>query len=605
MSAQHIHVSVAWPYANGDLHIGHLAGVYLPADIFARYHRLRGNHVLMVSGSDSHGTPITVEADRRGISPRQVFEHYHRRFLQTQQKIGISYDLFTHTDTANHHQVAQDIFTLLLQRGYLYRETQTLLYSESEKRFLPDRYVEGTCYICDYPSARGDQCDHCGNLLDAVKLINPHSRSNPQDRLIRRQAEHYFLALDKFADPILQYLNANHDRWRPNVSKFSQNFVKEGLRGRPITRDIDWGISVPLEGWDEKRLYVWFEAVMGYFTASIEWAKHIGRPAEWKKWWYNPDAKIYNFIGKDNIPFHTIIWQAELFGIDGIYNEDDPDYDGVRLQLPYDVPANEFMNIEGQQFSKSRNWAVWLPDLLERYQADAVRFYVARTFPERQDSDFSWDGFLARVNNELLAAWGNLVNRMLGFAWKRFDGAVPRYDELSAADKEIIAKTEAGFEDVGHLLDAVRLKEALESTLALAREVNVWLDRREPWKKIKVDADDAARSVYTALRCIDSLKILFAPFTPFSSQQVHEMLGYEGQLFGELKIESIQEAKGERLALVYDGSRAIGRWMPSQLVPGQALPPPAPLFVKLDPGIVAEERQHLGQPRVEKPIAAG
>ena len=605
MSAQYIHVSVAWPYANGDLHIGHLAGVYLPADVFARYHRLRGNHVLMVSGSDSHGTPITVEADQRGISPRQVFEHYHRRFLQTQQKIGISYDLFTHTDTENHHQVAQDIFTLLLQRGYLYRETQTLLYSESEKRFLPDRYVEGACYICDYPSARGDQCDHCGSLLEAVKLINPHSRNNPQDKLIRRQAEHYFLALDKFADLILQYLNANHDRWRPNVSKFSQNFVKEGLRGRPITRDIDWGISVPLEGWDEKRLYVWFEAVMGYFTASIEWAKRIGKPAEWKKWWYNPDAKIYNFIGKDNIPFHTIIWQAELFGIDGIYNEGDPDYDGVRLQLPYDVPANEFMNIEGRQFSKSRNWAVWLPDLLERYQADAVRFYVARTFPERQDSDFSWDGFLARVNNELLAAWGNLVNRMLGFAWKRFDGAVPRYDELSAADKEIIAKTEAGFEAVGNLLDAVRLKEALESALALAREVNVWLDRREPWKKIKVDADDAARAVYAALRCIDSLKILFAPFIPFSSQQVHEMLGYEGQLFGELKIETIQEEKDDHLALVYDGSQAIGRWTPSQLAPGQALPPPTPLFVKLDPGIVAEERQQLGQPRVEKPIEAG
>ena len=605
MSAQYIHVSVAWPYANGDLHIGHLAGVYLPADVFARYHRLRGNHVLMVSGSDSHGTPITVEADQRGISPRQVFEHYHRRFLQTQQKIGISYDLFTHTDTENHHQVAQDIFTLLLQRGYLYRETQTLLYSESEKRFLPDRYVEGACYICDYPSARGDQCDHCGSLLEAVKLINPHSRNNPQDKLIRRQAEHYFLALDKFADPILQYLNANHDRWRPNVSKFSQNFVKEGLRGRPITRDIDWGISVPLEGWDEKRLYVWFEAVMGYFTASIEWAKRIGKPAEWKKWWYNPDAKIYNFIGKDNIPFHTIIWQAELFGIDGIYNEDAPDYDGVRLQLPYDVPANEFMNIEGRQFSKSRNWAVWLPDLLERYQADAVRFYVARTFPERQDSDFSWDGFLARVNNELLAAWGNLVNRMLGFAWKRFDGAVPRYDELSAADKEIIAKTEAGFEAVGNLLDAVRLKEALESALALAREVNVWLDRRAPWKKIKVDADDAARAVYTALRCIDSLKILFAPFIPFSSQQVHEMLGYEGQLFGELKIETIQEEKDDHLALVYDGSQAIGRWRPSQLAPGQALPPPTPLFVKLDPGIVAEERQQLGQPRIEKPIETG
>ena len=598
MSAEYIHVSVAWPYANGDLHIGHLAGAYLPADVFARYHRLRGNHVLMVSGSDSHGTPISVEADRRGVSPRQVFEHYHQRFLQTQQKIGISYDLFTHTDTENHHQVAQDIFTTLLQRGCLYRETQTLLYSESEKRFLPDRYVEGTCYLCGYESARGDQCDNCGNLLDAVQLIEPRNRSSPADKLIRRDAEHYFLDLGKFAEPIAAYLDANQGRWRANVSKFSQNFVKAGLRGRPITRDIDWGIRVPLEGWDEKRLYVWFEAVMGYFTASIEWAKNIGKPDEWKKWWYSPDAKIYNFIGKDNIPFHTIIWQAELLGIDGIYSRDG---DG-RLQLPYDVPANEFMNIEGQQFSKSRNWAVWLPDLLERYQADAVRFYVARTFPERQDSDFSWDGFLARVNNELLAAWGNLVNRVLGFAWKRFDGAAPRCGELNADDQAIIAKTEAGFEDIGALLDGVRLKEALESTLALTREVNVWLASREPWKKIRSDPADAACAIYAALRCIDSLKILFAPFIPFSSQQVHEMLGYEGQLFGSLDIKTFQEEKGGHQALVYDGRAAVGRWAASQLAPGQALRQPRPLFVKLDAEIVAEERQHLGRPRVEKPI---
>ena len=605
MSAQYIHVSVAWPYANGDLHVGHLAGAYLPADIFARYHRLRGSHVLMVSGSDSHGTPILVESDRRGLNPRQVFEHYHQRFLQTQRKIGISYDLFTHTDTENHHQVAQDIFATLLERGCLYRETQIMLYSESEKRFLPDRYVEGICYLCGYESARGDQCDSCGHLLDAIQLIQPHSRNNPEDKLVQRQTEHYFLALDKFADQILVYLNANQDRWRPNVSRFSQNFVKEGLRGRPITRDIDWGIRVPLEGWDEKRLYVWFEAVMGYFTASIEWAKNIGKPNEWKKWWYNPDAKIYNFIGKDNIPFHTIIWQAELLGIDGLYNQNDPDYANVPLQLPYDVPANEFMNIEGQQFSKSRNWAVWLPDLLERYQADAIRFYVARTFPERQDSDFSWDGFLARVNNELLAAWGNLANRALGFAFKRFDGAVPRIDELSAADQAIIAKTEAAFESIGALLEAVRLKEALESVLALTREVNVWLAGRQPWKRIKSERDDAAGAVYAALRCIDNLKILFAPFIPFSSQRVHEMLGYEGQLFGSLDIETIQEEKYDHLALVYDGRQAIGRWRPSQLAPGQTLRKPAPLFVKLDPDIADEERQHLGQPRIEKPIAGG
>ncbi len=601
MSGKYIHVSVAWPYANGDLHIGHLAGAYLPADIFARYHRLAGNHVLMVSGSDSHGTPISVEADKRGISPRDVFERYHERFVQTQQKIGISYDLFSHTDTENHHKIAQDFFKLLHEREYLYKETQTLLYSDSEKRFLPDRYVEGTCYICGYDSARGDQCDNCGNLMDATKLINPRSKNNPDDALEIRTTDHYFLALDKFADQILEYLDGYQENWRPNVTKFSQNFVKDGLRGRPITRDIDWGIPVPLDGWDDKRLYVWFEAVMGYFTASVEWAHNIGKPDEWKKWWYNPDAKIYNFIGKDNIPFHTIIWQAELFGVNGIYNEGDD----TPLQLPFDVPANEFMNIEGEQFSKSRNWAIWLPDMLERYQEDAIRFYVARTFPERQDSDFSWDGFLVRVNNELLAAWGNLVNRMMGFAYKRYDGVVPSYDELTDADKDIIAKTEAGFEIIGALLESTQLKEALEQTLGLAREVNGWLDTREPWKTIKVDEADAARSVYTALRCIDNLKILFAPFTPFSSQKVHELLGYEGQLFGDLKIETIKEETRDHVALMYDGEKAIGKWEKSDLQSGQALQKPSPLFVKLDPEIVDEERQYLGQPRDEKPIIVG
>jgi methionyl-tRNA synthetase len=306
--AKHIHVSVAWPYANGDLHVGHLAGAYLPADIFARYHRLKGNHVLMVSGSDSHGTPISVEADKRGVTAREVFEQYHERFLLTQQKIGISYDLFTHTDTENHHRIAQDFFTRLLEKGHLYKETQTLLYSPAEGRFLPDRYVEGTCYICGYDSARGDQCDNCGNLMDAIKLINPRNRNQPDDALEQRTSEHYFLDLGRFATQLLTYLDAHKDTWRANVTKFSYNFVKDGLHGRPITRDIDWGIRVPLDGWEDKRLYVWFEAVMGYFTASVEWAKITGQPDAWKDWWYNPKAEIYNFIGKDNIPFHTIIW---------------------------------------------------------------------------------------------------------------------------------------------------------------------------------------------------------------------------------------------------------------------------------------------------------
>lgn len=594
---KHIHVSVAWPYANGDLHVGHLAGAYLPADIFARFHRLRGNHVLMVSGSDSHGTPISVEADKRGVNAREIFEHYHERFLITQQKIGISYDLFTHTDTENHARIAQDIFTLLLERGHLYKEKQQLLYSEIERRFLPDRYVEGECYICNYPDARGDQCDNCGNLLDATKLINPRSKNHPEEALIIRETEHYFLELGKFSEQLLAYLDQHESHWRQNVVRFSRNFVGEGLRGRPITRDIDWGIPVPLAGWDSKRLYVWFEAVMGYLIASIEWATNTGQPDAWKDWWYNPDVEIYNFIGKDNIPFHTVIWPAELLGIDGIYH----DADG--LQLPYDVPANEFMNIEGKQFSKSRNWAIWLPDILERYQPDAIRYYVAATFPETHDSDFAWDGFLSRVNNELLAAWGNLVNRMLAFAYKRFDGKVPTYDALSDADFAILARAEAGFEEVAALLERVKLREALSAAMGIVRDANAYLDGRKPWTTIKDDPADAARSVYTILRVIDNLKTILAPFLPFSAQRVHELLGYDGQFFGDLTIAAYSEGARDHNALVYDGSGAVGKWAKSDLKAGQALREPSPLYVKLEPEIVDQERARLGAPRDEHALA--
>lgn len=598
--SDYIHVSVAWPYANGDMHIGHLAGAYLPADIFARYHRLKGNHVLMVSGSDSHGTPITVEAEKRGISPREVFEHYHARFVRTQQKVGISYDLFTHTDTENHHQVAQDFFTALLDNGYLFKQVQELMYSPSENRFLPDRYVEGTCYICGYASARGDQCDNCGNLMEVTKLIEPRSRNNPDDQLEIQESEHYFFDLPAFSERLLEYIEKHEPHWRANAVNFTRNYIKEGLKPRAVTRDISWGVAVPLDGWEDKRLYVWLEAVMGYFTASVEWSKAIADdPDAWKKWWYNPDARIYNFLGKDNVPFHTIIWPAELMGVSGIYNDgsDQP------INLPYDVPANEFMNIEGEQFSKSRNWAIWLPDVLETYQPDAVRYYVAAVMPETKDADYAWEGFVSRVNNELVAAWGNLVNRMLGFAFKRFDGNVPTYDELTAEDKAIIEKVEAGFDAVGDLLEQVKLRDALQLAMSLARDTNVYLDGRAPWKAIKTDPDDAARSVYTVLRCIDNLKTLLAPFLPFSAQQVHEMLGYDGQFFGSLDVRELEEETRNHLGLVYDGSAAVGKWEKSALPAGQALRQPSPLFVKLDPELIEAERAKLGQLRDEQPIS--
>ena len=599
--ARPIHVSVAWPYANGDLHVGHIAGSYLPADIFARYHRLAGNDVLMVSGSDGHGTPISVEADARGISARSLFEHYHSRFLKTQRQIGISYDLFTHTDTENHHRIAQDFFLRLLENGCLYKEKQRLLYSESEQRFLPDRYVEGECYFCGYEDARGDQCDECGNLLDATRLGNPRSKNSPEDQLVIRETEHYFLDLSRVSGRLLEYLREHEGHWRANVVQFTRNMieqgVEQGLRGRAFTRDLDWGIRVPLPGWEEKRIYVWFEALMGYFTASVEWARNCGEPEAWKRWWYNPEARIYNFLGKDNIPFHTIIWQAELMGVSGIYHDGE-----TPLQLPFDVPANEFMNIEGQQFSKSRNWAIWLPDILERYQPDALRYYVTMAMPESSDTDFAWDGFLQRVNNELVAAWGNLANRMLSFAYRHFDGAVPHYDALNADDRDMLTSAEAGFEEVGELIERVHLRDALVAAMRIARSANAYLERRRPWHTIREDRPDAARCVYTILRVIDNLKILLAPFLPFSAQRLHELLGYEGQLFGVQNIETIHENEREHEVLTYDASAAIGHWEKSQLPPGQALQPPQPLFVKLDVDIVSQEREQLGAPRVERPL---
>ncbi len=599
--ARPIHVSVAWPYANGDLHVGHIAGSYLPADIFARYHRLAGNDVLMVSGSDGHGTPISVEADARGISARSLFEHYHSRFLKTQRQIGISYDLFTHTDTENHHRIAQDFFLRLLENGCLYKEKQRLLFSESEQRFLPDRYVEGECYFCGYAGARGDQCDECGNLLDATRLGNPRSKNSPEDQLVIRETEHYFLDLSRVSGRLLEYLREHEGHWRANVVQFTRNMieqgVEQGLRGRAFTRDLDWGIRVPLPGWEEKRIYVWFEALMGYFTASVEWARNCGEPEAWKRWWYNPEARIYNFLGKDNIPFHTIIWQAELMGVSGIYHDGE-----TPLQLPFDVPANEFMNIEGQQFSTSRNWAIWLPDILERYQPDALRYYVTMAMPESSDTDFAWDGFLQRVNNELVAAWGNLANRMLSFAYRHFDGAVPHYDALNADDRDMLASAEAGFEEVGELIERVHLRDALVAAMRIARSANAYLERRRPWHTIREDRPDAARCVYTILRVIDNLKILLAPFLPFSAQRLHELLGYEGQLFGVQNIETIHENEREHEVLTYDASAAIGRWEKSQLPPGQALQPPQPLFVKLDVDIVSQEREQLGAPRVERPL---
>jgi methionyl-tRNA synthetase len=588
--SEHILVAIAWPYASAKIHAGNVTSSHLPGDICARYHRLNGDHVLMVSGSDSHGTPITVRAEEEGKSPKEVFERFHRGFVEMFQRLGISYDLFTHTDTENHYRIAQDFFLALLEKGYLYTEVQEQMYSETQGRFLPDRYVEGTCPVCGYEDARGDQCDKCGKLLDPKDLLNPRSKLDGSTPVIR-QTEHFFLDLPKLAEVgLIAWLDQGKEHWRPNVINFTRNYAAE-LQGRPITRDLDWGIPVPVEGWEGKCLYVWFEAVIGYFSASIEWAHDHGQPEAWKAWWYDPAAKTKYFIGKDNIPFHTVIWPAELMGVERLY-EDGP---AKKLNLPYDVPASEWMNLEGQKISGSRNWAVWMDEALDRYDPDPLRYYLTVAMPETRDTDWLWGDFVSRNNDELVATWGNLVNRALTFAYKRFEGLVPTPGPLADVDTQLLEKIEAGFVPIGELVAGCQFRAALREVMALAREANRYLEGKGPWFQIKEDAEAAGTTIYVALKAIDSLKVLFAPFLPFSSERLHEYLGYEGTLFGRSYTDTFEEEGGRvHETLCYDPSGATGAWRPSELSPGQALRESEPLFKKLDESVVEEELARIG-----------
>jgi methionyl-tRNA synthetase len=593
---ENILVSVAWPYANSAIHVGNITGSYLPADIFARYQRLKGNRVLMVSGSDAHGTPVTVRADAEGLTPLQVYQKYHAGFLELFQKLGLSYDLFTTTHSDNHFKVSQSIFLALEKNACLYTERQLQWYSPAQSRFLPDRYIEGTCYICGYTNARGDQCDNCGSLLEATLLIDPRSKidgSTPE----LRDTEHFFLDFGKLQPAILDFLRQRAGYWRPNVLRQSQGQIQaEDLHGRAITRDLDWGIPVPVEGWQGKCLYVWFEAVIGYLSASVEWAHIQGTPDAWHDWWYDQPARSYYFIGKDNIPFHAIFWPGELIGVGEWFARIFEGQEGTRLVLPYDIPANEFMNLEGQKISGSRNWAVWGLDFLSRYDPDPLRYYLTANMPESKDTDWDWQDFFNRNNNELVATWGNLANRVLSFAYKHWEGQVPTPGDLRTADQAILEMVEAGFQSIGDHLDAVRLRAALFEAIRLASEVNKYLDQAAPWFEIKQDKTAAATTIYTSLRVIDSLKLLLAPFLPFSSQQLHTYLGYDQPLFGEQFVESRQDSLGDHSVLRYRSGAASGHWEPSQLTPGQILRQPAPLFRKLDESIVAEERARLEIP---------
>ncbi len=580
-SAEPILVSVAWPYANGPFHAGHIAGVYLPADIFARFQRARGNDVLMVSGSDSHGTPITIKAEQEGVPPLEIVERYHASFLKTFEALGIEFDLFTKTYTENHYAVTQDIFLKLLHKGYLYKEKMTGSYSEKQGRFLPDRYVEGVCPNCGYEKARGDQCDRCGTLLDPVQLGNPHSREDGSP-ITFRETEHYFLDLGKLQPALEDWINSvDRSYWRDNTVAYTKNWLEQGLHGRAITRDLEWGVPVPIDDptYKDKRIYVWFDAVIGYLSASIEWAKIQGQPDAWERWWKldeagNAPAKGYYFLGKDNITFHTIIWPALLLGYGG-------------LALPYDVPASEFLNLEGEKMSTSQNWALWLPDVEERYQPDQLRYYFTASAPETRDSNFSWADFVSRINNELVATYGNLVNRVLTNVYKNYDGKVPEPGELDAADKALLAENAAAFERVTALLEGAHFRDTLKEALALASVANKYLDEKAPWKVIKTDRVAAGTTFWVALQVINTLKVLTYPFLPFAAQKLHGYLGFD-ETSADGKSSYSGEARQGVLAV-----KPSAKWAIEPVPAGQTLRKPEILFTKLEEKVIEEERERL------------
>ncbi|MBI5934047.1 MAG: methionine--tRNA ligase [Chloroflexi bacterium] len=600
---ENILIAIAWPYANAEIHVGNLTGSHLPGDIVARYHRLKGNKVLVVSGTDSHGTPIVIAAEREGKSVEEVYKKYHESFIEVFKGYGITYDMFTTTHSENHFKVSQAMFLALQKNGFLFKQFSKQWYSPSANKFLPDRYVEGTCYICGFEGARSDQCDNCGNVLEPEKLKNPRAKTG-DGQLELRETEHFYLDLSKLEPAVKKFLEERAPHMRDTVIGESLRKIEsEGLKPRSITRDIEWGIPIPTDepGWETKKLYVWFEAVIGYLSAPIEWAQVAGEGETWREWWINPAAKQLHFIGKDNIFFHTSQWPAELMGAGSAFMEFFAgDANAVPLTLPYDVPANQFMNLESQKISGSRNWAVWCLDALTRYDPDALRYYLTVNMPENKDSDWDWTEFVARNNNELVATWGNLANRVLSFCYKHWDGHVPNVAEsdLRDGDRELLQTIAAGFDSVGAELDAVRLRSALGETMKLATAVNVYLDVNAPWSAVKTDKDGAAKTIYTALRAIDSLKVMFSPFLPFTCERLHGFLGYESPVSGEQFTEDVTDSLGTHKVLRY---RGVGRdgippylWKPSELKPGQKLNQPAPLFKKLEPSVAEEERGRLG-----------
>jgi methionyl-tRNA synthetase len=597
--------AVAWPYANGPRHIGHIAGFGVPSDVFSRYMRMAGHDVLMVSGTDEHGTPILVAADKAGISAKQLADESNRVIVADLVSLGLSYDLFTRTTTRNHYAVVQEMFTTVHDNGYMVEQTTKGAISPSTGRTLPDRYIEGTCPICGYGEARGDQCDNCGNQLDPTDLVNPRSRINGETPEFI-ETQHFFLDLPALAEALGEWLDGREasGTWRPNVIRFSQNILKD-IRPRAMTRDIDWGIPIPLDGWRDqptKRLYVWFDAVIGYLSASIEWARRSGDPDAWRDWWNNPQALSYYFMGKDNITFHSQIWPAELLAYDGLGNRGGKPGAFGALQLPTEVVSSEFLTMEGKQFSSSRGVVIYVRDFLERYQPDALRYFISAAGPENQDSDFTWAEFVKRTNGELVAGWGNLVNRTATMIHRSF-GEIPPAAELNADDQALLASVNQGFATIGALIERHRQKQALNEAMRVVAEVNKYVTDQAPFK---LKADDERERLGTILhviaQAVSDCTTMLSPFLPHSCNQVHTAMGGVGEIAPMPRIDEVDDLDGGESYLIITGDyTGTPRWGSRPITVGTPISKPFPIFTKLDPSVVEEELARLSPAGDDEP----
>ena len=595
MTMSRVLSAVAWPYANGPRHIGHVAGFGVPSDVFSRYMRMAGHDVLMVSGTDEHGTPILVAADQEGIEPQVLADRNNRIIVEDLVALGLSYDLFTRTTTRNHYAVVQSMFETVRDNGYMLVETTSGAVSPTTGRTLPDRYIEGTCPHCSYDGARGDQCDNCGNQLDPTELINPRSKINGETPDFV-ETDHYFLDLPALAKELGRWLD-NREKsglWRTNVIKFSQHLL-EDIRPRAMTRDIDWGIPVP--GWEDKpnkRLYVWFDAVVGYLSASIEWARRIGDPERWRDWWNDPEALSYYFMGKDNIVFHSQIWPAELLGYNGEGDKGGEPGSYGKLNLPTQVVASEFLTMEGRKFSSSRKITIFVRDVLSRYQPDALRYFISIAGPETSDSDFTWAEFVRRNNSELVAGWGNLVNRTAAMIAKNF-GEIPEPGQLEDIDNELLAEVRKGFETVGGAIENHHQRSALAEVMRIIGEANAYVSRTEPFKlKAPEERERLATILHTLIQSVSDINTMMSVFLPHSSNAIDKVIGGPGDIAPMPRMEEAEDLDGGGAYPIITGDYSNLRpWESVPVTVGTPISKPKPVFVKLDPEVVDDELARL------------